>query len=65
MSDGGKGSAPRPLSVDWDRFESSWDRIFKKEHNERNQSQVNQGDGSDCQELRDQVLHQVQPNQTH
>lgn len=26
----GKGSAPRPLSVDRDAFESEWDRIFGK-----------------------------------
>lgn len=30
MSDGGKGSAPRPFSVDRKEFESNWDRIFKK-----------------------------------
>ena len=27
----GKGSAPRPYSVDSDTFESNWDKIFKKE----------------------------------
>lgn len=30
MSDGGKGSAPRPLGVDWNKFEESWDKIFGK-----------------------------------
>jgi hypothetical protein len=29
MSDGGKGSAPRPYSVDKETFDSNWDRIFK------------------------------------
>ena len=29
MSDGGKGSAPRPI-VDWNKFEKSWDEIFGK-----------------------------------
>lgn len=28
MSDGGKGSAPRPLGVDWKKFEENWDAIF-------------------------------------
>lgn len=28
MSDGGKGSAPRPFSVDRDTFASNWDRTF-------------------------------------
>lgn len=30
MSDGGKGSKPRPLSVERDKFESSFDAIFRK-----------------------------------
>ena len=30
MSDGGKGSAPRPFSVDRKTFEDNWDRIFGK-----------------------------------
>ena len=30
MSDGGKGSAPRPLSVDAETFANNWDAIFKK-----------------------------------
>jgi len=30
MSDGGKGSAPRPFSVDRETFENNWDLIFKK-----------------------------------
>jgi hypothetical protein len=29
----GKGSAPRPYSVDADTFESNWDKIFKKNKN--------------------------------
>lgn len=39
MSDGGKGSAPRPLSVDQETFESNWDRIFSKKQ-EREVSSV-------------------------
>jgi hypothetical protein len=30
MSDGGKGSKPRPFSVDLKKFESNWDAIFNK-----------------------------------
>ena len=34
MSDGGKGSKPRPLSVDKETFDNNWDAIFsKKEEN--------------------------------
>jgi hypothetical protein len=29
----GKGSAPRPYSVNADTFESNWDKIFKKKEN--------------------------------
>jgi len=31
MSDGGKGSSPRPYSVDQKTFGDNWDRIFKKD----------------------------------
>jgi hypothetical protein len=30
MSDGGKGSAPRPFSVSQDEYANSFDRIFRK-----------------------------------
>ena len=30
-SDGGKGSAPRPFSVDQKTFDENWDRIFKRQ----------------------------------
>ena len=30
MSDGGKGSSPRPFSVNQKTFEDNWDKIFKK-----------------------------------
>lgn len=30
MSDGGKGSQPRPFSVDQETFANNWDAIFKK-----------------------------------
>ena len=30
MSDGGKGSKPRPYSVPQDQFASNWDTIFGK-----------------------------------
>jgi hypothetical protein len=35
MNEGGKGSAPRPFSVDQKTFDNNWDKIFgkKKEDN--------------------------------
>lgn len=28
VNDGGKGSSPRPIGIDWKRFEENWDAIF-------------------------------------
>ena len=36
MSDGGKGSAPRPLGMDWKKFEENWDEIFGTNTSRRN-----------------------------
>ena len=30
MSDGGKGSSPRPFSVDKKTFDNNWEKIFGK-----------------------------------
>ena len=30
MSDGGKGSKARPFDVEFDKYSSNWDAIFKK-----------------------------------
>ena len=30
MSDGGKGSKSRPLGVNFDKYTSNWDSIFRK-----------------------------------
>lgn len=34
MSDGGKGSTPRPYSVDAETFANNWDSIFGKKLNQ-------------------------------
>ena len=36
MSDGGKGSKPRPFSVDQKTFDDNWDKIFSKKRQEDN-----------------------------
>lgn len=41
MTDGGKGSKPRPYSVTQDQFAQNWDMIFGK-RNEKNSTQTNQ-----------------------
>ena len=30
MSNGGKGSSPRPFSVDQKTFDNNWDRVFNR-----------------------------------
>lgn len=35
MSDGGKGSAPRPYSVSQETYDNNWDRIFGKKKNDK------------------------------
>lgn len=45
MSDGGKGSKPRPYSVTQDEFADNWDRIFSKK-NEKASSETDQVDQS-------------------
>ena len=35
MSDGGKGSSPRPFSVDKKTFDENWDKIFKAKSDPR------------------------------
>lgn len=34
MADGGKGSRPRPFSVDQKTFDSNWENIFRKDKKE-------------------------------
>jgi hypothetical protein len=42
MSDGGKGSSPRPFSVDQKTFNSNWDLIFKKKEKKDESSSMEQ-----------------------
>jgi hypothetical protein len=39
MSDGGKGSKPRPYSVDQKTFDSNWNNIFGKKKQEEKDTQ--------------------------
>jgi len=38
MRDGGKGDAPRPLSISIEEFDNAWDKIFKKANVELKQA---------------------------
>ena len=39
MSDGGKGSSPRPYSVSQDKFASNWDTIFGRDQQEKKRAE--------------------------
>lgn len=50
MSDGGKGSSPRPFSVTQEQYASNWDAIFNKNKGvmaERPNAAAWKADGSD------------------
>jgi hypothetical protein len=44
MSDGGKGSAPRPYSVPKEQFNKNWDQIFGKKKEEPKEEVKQQSD---------------------
>ena len=46
MSDGGKGSKPRPFSVSQDQFAQNWNAIFGKKHEEDDSNKTDQTDQS-------------------
>ena len=48
MSDGGKGSRPRPKSVDADTFASNWDSIFGKKEKLNSIMDLHLGGNYDC-----------------
>lgn len=45
MSDGGKGSRPRPYSVDQKTFNSNWDATFGKKEKSSQKESTNQDKG--------------------
>lgn len=40
MSDGGKGSSPRPFSVSSEEFSKNWDTIFRKKEKTNEDGEV-------------------------
>lgn len=40
MSDGGKGSKPRPFSVSQDEYDKRWDAIFQRDLPKESDSEV-------------------------
>ena len=51
MSDGGKGSAPRPFSVTQEEYDNRWDYIFRREKNKP--ADVEDNTGVDKNEYQD------------
>lgn len=46
MSDGGKGSKPRPFSIPLNNFSENWDRIFGDKHEKHDQDKGSQASES-------------------
>lgn len=46
MSDGGKGSKPRPYSVTQTEFDNNWDRIFGKKNEKISDTNTHKDDTS-------------------
>lgn len=42
MSDGGKGSRPRPFSVSSEEFDNNWNKIFKSKNEKRQETQASE-----------------------
>ena len=42
MSNGGKGSTPRPYSVDLKTFDNNWEAIFRKDKHKQQSSEESQ-----------------------
>lgn len=59
MSDGGKGSSPRPYSVSQKEFTDNWERIFGKKEvpNKGDQRINNQGQ---LEEYREGYWHEIE-----
>jgi hypothetical protein len=47
MSDGGKGSAPRPFSISQDEYDKRWDHIFSRDLKEEKKNDESKSSSSD------------------
>jgi hypothetical protein len=59
MSDGGKGSTPRPYSVDQKTFDNNWDAIFDK----KKKPDYEADDGPLTEDQLQQIKDSVKENQ--
>ena len=51
MSDGGKGSKPRPYSVSQAEYDSRWDAIFGRDLKDEKPSDAKQAEKTDADKL--------------
>ena len=51
----GKGSSPRPYSVDRPTFEDNWDKIFGKKAEERSDKSIDDDDDDLLGDIRDEL----------
>lgn len=47
MSDGGKGSSPRPFSISQEEYDNRWDHIFSRDLKEKKNDEQAKSSSSD------------------
>ena len=62
MSDGGKGSRPRPLSVTNEEYASRWDAIFGRDQNKEDNTGVTKNEYQDVLSTEDCIQDTVANN---
>ncbi len=55
MSDGGKGSRPRPFSVSNEEYAKRWDLIFGRDLEKKENNESSRSDANDRNNLSEQV----------
>jgi|688.fasta_scaffold24109_10 hypothetical protein len=55
MSDGGKGSRPRPFSVSNEDYAKRWDLIFGRDLEKKENNESSRSDANDRNKLSEQV----------
>jgi len=61
MSDGGKGSSPRPFSVSQEEYASRWDAIFQRDLPKEDNTGTSKNEYQDVLSTEDALLGQDKP----
>jgi hypothetical protein len=61
MSDGGKGSSPRPFSVSQEEYASRWDAIFQRDLPKEDNTGTSKNEYQDVLSTEDALLGEDKP----